>query len=136
VLVPEEEVEMSHIIRENPFRTLTAEEIQEWLEFNLQINSAAESKTWMERAFAACLTLGIVEQPSLAHSIIVCDDNRQTVGGVIVSSQTRVLACFTVNSDASFQLDEEQTHAFRTVLPDHVVAILLASYATRKSAIN
>jgi hypothetical protein len=127
---------MSYKLHDKGFRSLTVEEIQEWLELNLQINSAAESKRWMERAFAACLKVGIVEEPSLAHSIIVCGDNKQTVAGVIVSSPTRVLACFTVNSDASFQLDEEQTRAFRTILPDHVVAILLAGYATRKSAIN
>ena len=52
------------------------------------------------------------------------------------ASQARVLACFNVNADLSFQLDEEQTRAFRTVTPEHVVAILLSSYATRKTAIN
>jgi hypothetical protein len=122
--------------REGGFRSLTDEEIQEWLEFNLQINSAPECKAWIDRAFATCLRLGIIERPSIAHSILVSGDNKQTVAGVIVSSQTRVLACFTVNADLSFQLDEEQTRAFRTVTPEHVVAILLSSYATRKSAIN
>jgi hypothetical protein len=80
--------------------------------------------------------MGIVERPSPAHSIIVCGENKQSVGGVIVSSSSRVLACFTVHADASFQLDEEQTRAFCSVTPDHVVAVLLASYANRKSAIN
>ena len=122
--------------RATGFRTLTTEEIQEWLELNLQINSAPESRTWVDRAFAACLRLGITEKPSLAHSIIVCGDDKRMVAGVIVASHARVLACFTVNADSSFQLDEEQTRAFRTITPDHVVAVLLASYATRKSAIN
>ena len=118
------------------FRTLTDEEIQEWLELNLQINSAPECKAWIDRAFAACLRLGITERPSPAHSILVCGESKQSVGGVIVSSHARVLACFTVLSASAFQLDEDQTRAFRTVQPDQVVAVLLASYATRKSAIN
>lgn len=122
--------------RATGFRTLTTEEIQEWLELNLQINSAPESRIWVDRAFAACLRLGITEKPSLAHTIIVCGEDKRMVAGVIVASHARVLACFTVNADCSFQLDEEQTRAFRTITPDHVVAVLLASYATRKSAIN
>jgi hypothetical protein len=127
---------MSYKLHDKGFRSLTVEEIQEWLDLNLQINSTTESRRWMDRAFAACLKVGIVEEPSLAHSILVCADNKRTVAGVIVSSPSQVLACFTINSDGSFQLDEEQTRAFRTVMPDHVVAILLAGYATRKSAIN
>jgi len=127
---------MSLPTRVTNFRTLTDEEVQEWLELNLQINSAPESRAWIERAFAACLRLGITDKPSLAHSIIVCSDDKKTIGGVIVASHVRVLACFTVNSGTYFQLDEEQTRAFRTIMPDHVVAVLLASYATRKSAIN
>lgn len=114
-------------------RSLNSSEIQEWVELNLEINSSLASRAWIDRAFAACARLGIRELPSLAHTLIVSSDDRKTVGGVIVSSATRVLACLSVAPDASFKLDEEQTRVFQTILPDHVVAILLASYANQKS---
>src|SRR5262245_13319209 len=117
-------------------RSLTPKEIQEWVDLNLEINSSSASRAWIDEAFAACARLGIRDVPSLAHTLIVSSDDRRTVGGVIVSSKTRVLACLSVTPDASFQLDEEQTRVFQTILPDHVVAILLASYAGRKSSVN
>jgi hypothetical protein len=117
-------------------RSLNSREIQEWVDLNLEINSTSVSKAWIDEAFAACERLGIRDVPSLAHTLIVSSDDHQGVGGVIVSSKTRVLACFSVAPDSSFELDEEQTRVFQTILPDHVVAILLASYASRKTSIN
>ena len=83
MLVPEEEVEMSHIIRENPFRTLTAEEIQEWLEFNLQINSgvhwnastsaaakSAHATRIITQAIAVSSSAPISPRPNFAPTIL------------------------------------------------------------------
>ena len=117
-------------------RSLDSAEIQEWVDLNFEINSTSASKAWIAGAFAACERLGIRDVPSLAHTLIVSSDDHRGVGGVIVSSKTRVLACLSVAPDSSFELDEEQTRIFQTILPDHVVAILLASYASKKSSIN
>ena len=111
---------------------LSHEDIQKWLELNIEVNSRTESKAWIEAAFSACRRLGIDDEPSMAHTLIVSTDIGERVSGLIVASDTRVLACLTVVQHGGFRLDVEQTRALQHVRPGHVVALLLAGQTARE----
>jgi hypothetical protein len=111
---------------------LSHDDIQKWLELNIEVNSRTESKAWIEAAFSACRRLGIEDEPSMAHTLIVATDIGERVSGLIVSSETKILACLTVVPHGGFRLDLEQTRALQHVRPGHVVALLLAGQAARE----
>ena len=112
---------------------LSREDIQKWLDFNVEVNSRVESKAWIDAAFSACRQLGILDEPSVAHSLIVSGERGEHVDGVIVCSQTRVLACLTVLPHGGFRLDVQQTGALQPVRPSHIVALLLAGQTVTES---
>ena len=112
---------------------LTNDDIQKWLDLNAEVNSRMESKAWVGAAFAACRRLGISEEPSVAHTVVVSHEQGSRVGGVIVASDTKVLACFTILPQGGFRLDLEQTTALQRIRPGHVVALLLAGQVPKES---
>jgi hypothetical protein len=112
---------------------LTEDEIQKWLDLNSEVNSRPESKAWVSAAFAACRKFGIADEPSVAHTLIVSEPGGGRVGGIIVSSDTRVLACLNVLRHGGFSLDIEQTAALQNIRPGHVVALLLAGQTQSES---
>jgi len=112
---------------------LSRDDVQRWLDFNVEVNSKVESKAWIDAAFSACRQLGIVDEPSVAHSLIVSGEKGERVDGVIVSTESRVLACLTVLPHGGFRLDVQQTGALQPVRPGHIVALLLAGQTASKS---
>jgi len=113
------------------FGRMSSTDIQKWLDFNRELNSTPLSQAWLHRAFASSMKMGIVDEPSLDHCLLVSSDSGELVAGIIVSSKEHVLCCLLVNDQGELDVDMPQTEAFQDVKPDHLVAFLLGSRAMR-----